>query len=247
MKKNGIFFCLAILMAGCSSKIYQAESLAYKGYRIEGTAKKDPKLLQLLQPYRDSVNKSMNDIIGTVTNSLERAQPEGTLGNFTSDAMRAIAINKYKRPVDIAFVNHEGIRLTQLAAGPVTIGKVFELMPFDNLLILQELKGSVLQTLLDHISEMGGWPVSGATWRIHNKKAVDVVVNGKPLELNATYTVANSDYIANGGDDCSMLKPIPQINNGYLMRDALIVYIQELTAAGKTIGGTMEGRVKADN
>ena len=34
-------------------------------------------------------------------------------------------------------------------------------------------------------------------------------INGAPLNESATYTIANNDYVANGGDDCTMLKPIP--------------------------------------
>lgn len=69
------------------------------------------------------------------------------------------------------------------------------------------------------------------------------MINGKPLDLNATYTVAHSDYVANGGSDCSMLKSVPQINKGYLMRDAILEYVSMQTAAGKTIQPIIENRV----
>ncbi|HMU71996.1 MAG TPA: hypothetical protein PKD93_04625, partial [Ferruginibacter sp.] len=60
---------------------------------------------------------------------------------------------------------------------------------------------------------------------------------------SATYTIANNDYVANGGDDCTMLKPIPQLNNGYIFRDAVFDYLAELKKQGKSISAKTENRV----
>jgi len=185
----------------------------------------------------------MNDVVGFAEKTLEKKQPEGTLGNFMVDAFFEMAKEKYDVPVDAAFLNHGGIRLTQLPAGIVTRGKIFELMPFDNLLILQKLKGDVLQQLLDLIASKGGWPVAGITMQIKDKKAVNVMIGGRPLDLDATYTTANSDFMANGGDNADMLRPIPQITNGYLMRDAIFDYIIMLKSQGKNISANEEKRI----
>ena len=116
-------------------------------------------------------------------------------------------------------------------------------MPFDNLLILQKVKGTVLQQVLDLMAARGGWPVSGVKMQISNGKAVNVRIGDQPLNPEKVYTIANSDFIANGGDNADMLRPIPQITNGYLMRDAIIDYISGLSKAGKPITATIENRV----
>lgn len=116
-------------------------------------------------------------------------------------------------------------------------------MPFDNLLILQKLKGDVLQQFLDLTAAKGGWPIAGITMQIKDKKAVNVMVGGKPLDPNATYTTVNSDFVANGGDNADMLRNVPQITNGYLMRDAIFDYIKKLKAQGKNISANIENRV----
>lgn len=185
----------------------------------------------------------MNDVIGVAAVSMDKKQPECTLGNFMVDAFLQMATEKYATKVDAAFVNFGGIRLTQLPAGNITNGKIFELMPFDNLLILQRIKGDVFQQVLDLMAAKGGWPVAGITMQIKDKKAINVLVGGKPLDLNATYTIANSDFIANGGDNADMLRKVPQITNGYLMRDAIIDYIGKFKSQGKNISATIENRV----
>ena len=246
MKKNPpfTFLFLFLLITGLScNTIYQSQSLQYKTYRINDAQQKDSSLLNFLQPYSSTVNKTMNDVIGVAAISLEKRQPEGGLGNFMADAFLIMAAEKYNTKVDVAFVNSGGVRLNQLPAGNITTGKIFELMPFDNLLILQKVKGDVLQQVLDLAAAKGGWPIAGLTMQLKDKKAINVIVGGKPLDLNATYTIANSDFIANGGDNADMLRNVPQITNGYLMRDALLDYIKKEKSQGKNINAKIENRV----
>ena len=222
---------------------WQSQSLEYKSYHISESAKTDASLSGMIKPYGDSVNKSMNDVIGISETALEKAQPEGTLGNFMADAYLMMAKEKYKVNVDGAVMNFGGIRLPQIAAGNITRGKIFELMPFDNILLLQKMKGSVLQQFLDLVASRGGWPVANISMQLKNNKAVNVMIGGQPLNPDREYTIANSDFLANGGDNADMLRTIPQQSNGYLMRDALIDYILRLKADGKNITATLLNRV----
>lgn len=231
----------AVFFFSCST-VYQPQSVQYNDYRIKGGTQ-DTAVVNMLRPYADSVNRSMNTVVAVSATELEKKQPEGTLGNVMADAMFVMAEKRYKKKVDAAFLNFGGIRLTSIPAGNITRGKVFELAPFDNITVLQELKGTVLQQFLDHISGRGGWPASGITWQISNSKAINVLIGGKPIDPNATYTIANNDYVANGGDECYMLKNIPQQNDGYIYRDALLDYFTELTRQGKKISAQIEKRV----
>ena len=185
----------------------------------------------------------MNAIVGHAELSMDKKMPESMLGNFMADAFLSMAKEKFNTHVDISLMNYGGIRLTQLPAGPVTRGKIFELMPFDNLVVLQRMKGSELQVLLDLMASRGGWPVAGMSMQIKDKKAVNVTIGGQPLDPSKIYVVANSDFLANGGDELDVLRTIPQENKGYLMRDALFDYIEKLKSAGKNIGAAIENRV----
>lgn len=237
-----LILSIALLSASCNTT-YKAQSLQYKTYRINQQEKADTGAVSFLTPYSKQVNETMNGVIGVADKSLDRTQPESTLGNFMVDAFLEMAKQKYGTHVDLAFVNYGGIRLTQLAAGNVTTGKIFELMPFDNLLVLQKVKGDVLQQVFDIMADRGGWPIAGAAMQIKEKKAINITIGGKPLDYTATYTIANSDFIANGGDNANMLRPIPQITNGYLMRDAILDYIKWLKAQGRNISASIEKRV----
>jgi len=215
----------------------------YSTYKVNTTANLDSSYNVMLKPYRDSLNKSMNEVIGFSTNGLTKKQPESVLGNFMTDAIKVMAEKKFNKKIDAAFLNFGGIR-SYIPKGEVTVGKIFELMPFDNVVVIQNLKGSELIVFLNRVCEKGGWPVSeGLTYSIKDKKLGEVFINNKPLEPNTTYSIANSDYIANGGDNCEMLKTIPKQNLNYLMRDALLEYTKLLTAEGKPINAKIENRV----
>ena len=244
MRKLTTAYSLVILLifSYSCSPVFKASSVQYKDYQVE-SQRKDSSLQTFLQPYSDSVNSSMNTVLGQLAVDLDKRQPESSLGNFMADAMKIMAEKYYKTTVDGAFINYGAIRLNAIKAGTITRGRIFELMPFDNIIILQKIKGTVLQEFLDHIVGRGGWPVAGITMQIKDKKAVNVLIAGKPIDPNMTYTIANSDYVANGGDNSEMLKVIPQINNGFLLRDALIEYVQSFTQKSQSITATIQNRV----
>ena len=232
----------ASLFIFTTTAIAQKLAVSYSSYKISNTTAKDTTLTILLAPYKDSINKSMNIVLGFSTDGLTKKQPESGLGNFITDAMKQMAEKKFNTHVDAAFVNYGGIR-SYLPKGEITVGKIFELMPFDNLIVLQAVKGDSLLSFLNAIAERNGWPVSGITFSIKDKKAINILVGNKPLDTLAIYNIANSDYIANGGDNTTMLKIFPQKNIGYLLRDALISYTQWLTDQGQSIDVKPEKRI----
>ena len=236
-----IFFC-CFIFSQCSTA-YHPQSVEFIDYRIQSAGKADSAIIKLVKPYADSVHTTMNQVIGILATSLDKKQPEGTLNNFTADVMLEAARKKFGTKVDAAFLNYGGIRLTQLAAGPLTLGKVYELSPFDNTIVLLEIPGKNLLEFLNLIAEKGGWPVAGIKMNIQDKKATEVLVQGEPLDPNYTYTIATVDYIANGGDNTVMLAGLPRKDFGYLFRDALIEYVTDMNKKGQQISGVLDNRV----
>lgn len=243
-RKIGI---VVALLCAISCKLGLQQSVVqYQGYQINKQAPVDSALVRLIAPYGNQLKETMGKVIGVSERGLYKKQPESEIGNFMADAMKDMAEIKFNKKVVAAFVNYGGVR-SYIAKGNVTVGQIFELMPFDNLVVLQEVSGSVMQQFLDKTAIDGGWPLSGLTMEIKGKRAVNVVIAGKPLDTKAKYLIANSDYVANGGSDCSMLKGIAQENRGYLLRDALLDYAVANTAKGKTIDSNLENRVANAN
>ncbi len=246
MNRTVFSYIAAILFTVSCSPSRQEASLTYTDYKIEKGAT-DSGMQRFLQPYAASMSATMDKVIAFSNNSLTAKQPESALGNLMADCMQQMAEKKFGKKVDAGFINQGGIR-SYLPKGNITVGKIFEIMPFDNLVVLQDVKGTVLRQFIDRIALDGGWPVSaGIRFGIKDKKAVEVMVGGKPLDENAIYVIANSDYVANGGDNCDMLRNIPKQNRGYLLRDAIIEYVTEFTRQGKPVDAKIENRVSYVN
>lgn len=211
---------------------------------IKDAEGEDASITEMIAPYKKEVEKEMNTVIGKAANTLTKVQPESTLGNWATDLVHQKCEDYLKRKIDFAVLNYGGLRIPSLPKGSITKGKIFELMPFDNLLVVVEIKGKDLPALFNHIVAKGGWPISKQVKITgHRDKAVDVRINGRKVENDRTYSFATNNYIANGGDDCSFLKDKKQIATGVLFRDAIIEYVEEETKAGRALDAKLEKRI----
>lgn len=235
---------IAIFFAVSCNTSYKAENVQYSFYRIQQHDPGSTSLSTVIKPYSDSVNKLMNVVIGYNEALLEKKRQGNTLGFFITDAYLEMAKQKVDSKVDAAFMNSGGIRLPELAPGPITQGKIFELMPFDNLMVLLKVKGSLLKQYLDTLAANDGVIESGITMQIVNKTVQQVMVGNKPLDLNADYTIVHSDYVVmNAG----LLKNINRTTNGYLLRDAILDYVKLINRQNKKVMVTNPDRINYVN
>jgi 2',3'-cyclic-nucleotide 2'-phosphodiesterase (5'-nucleotidase family) len=204
----------------------------------------DSSFVMMLKPYKDSLDKSMNQVIGRLDQDLDKKMPEGSLGNMIADAMWAQTEKIFGIKADLALMNAGGIRLPSVKAGDITLGKIYELHPFDNRLVMIRVSGKTLQELLDLTASKGGWPVAGGQMTIKNKKAINILIQGLPLDYNAGYWIAISDYVATGGDDADMLKTYKVEQKDYLIRTAIIDYLSGLQKMGKSYKTSSDKRVQ---
>lgn len=237
----------ALLFSSCQQQYHltNRESKQYI-FSAEKDSAQDQSMLQLTQPYRDSLSRSMNTIIATTNNPLTKELPEGNLGNFCADGCLRIAALKcieIKLPLpDFIFLNHGGLRAS-IPAGNITIGNIYEVMPFENELVMLQLTKNQVDTLLNFIAKKGGAPVAGIRFFIENEKATQVIFSRNNDKNQALYIVITSDYLANGGDGYDFLKPVQKTNLGIKVRDALIQDFSEFGKRNETINSTKDGRI----
>ena len=245
MRKLPFYLLLiAIFFAVSCSTSYKTENVQYSHYRIQQYDEGSKSLASIVKPYSDSVNKLMNIVIGYNDARLEKKREGNTLGFFITDAYLEMAKQKLDPKVDAAFMNSGGIRLPEIPAGAITQGKIFELMPFDNLMVLLKVKGSLLKQYLDTLAADEGVIESGITMQVVNKTAQQVFVGGKPLDLNEDYTIVHSDYVAMNSN---LLKNFHRNTNGYLLRDALLDYVKSVNSQNKKVTVTNLERVSYVN
>ncbi len=241
MQPKRLFLIAAVLLIG---KLYSQpiNTISYKNYPVDRSVKEDSNLIKLLQPFNDSLSRYMNEVIGFCNKALYKKQPECALGNLMADAMKVYAAKAFKTNVNAAFINFGSIR-SYLPKGEITRRTIYDLMPYDNLIVLQQVNGNTLRQLLDLFAFKGGCACSGIRMTIKNKRAADFSVNNAPLNDTSVYTIAVLDYLANGGDGCTMLKNMAKQNRNILYRTALTEYIQTFTNDGKPVTANIENRI----
>ena len=204
----------------------------------------DPALEALIAPYRREMEQQVAEVIGEAVEAFQEGRPEGALGNFVTDAMMAAGQRLSAEPVHLALTNNGGLRVP-IEAGPITVGEIYELMPFENMLTVLTLSGVQVDTLAQQLARMGGEPVAGLQFKIRgadraSRRADEVYVAGEPLDPDRTYRLVTIDYLANGGGGLPVLwSPLGRTDTAVLLRDAIITHIRDL----KRIAPHLEGRI----
>lgn len=242
--KQSILLLLILAFTSCSVW-HTAEEKGQK-YQVEAeTASEDADITAMIQPYKVQLDKEMDVVIGINTQDMDKGKPESLLTNWMADALQKKTDDYYDGDVDFAVSNYGGIRIPVMAAGDITRGKIFELMPFDNMIVVMKLADTTVTKLFNHMAGDNGWPISSnVSYEINDQKPQNILINGKPIQKGATYTISISDYLANGGDKCYFLEEGQREDLSVLIRDALIEYVTEETIAKRKLSSRLDGRLK---
>lgn len=231
-----VLLVVASLFA-CSKQTYTAD-IDTSYYRITKRSDSDKALDQMILPYRDQLEAKMNEVIAFNEKEMTKNRPNSSLGNWFSDVLLEAAEKVYDKEIDVAMQNYGGIRVPALKQGDITVGNIYELMPFDNQLVILTMDGNLLQTLLNRVAEKGGWPISHTLhFTMNGDLAEDIIIKDKPIDYSKTYTVAIADYIANGGDNCFFLEQADREDHDVLIRDLVIDYLRNKPEGDRNIVG----------
>ena len=219
---------------------------------ISSAIPEDPATAAVAGSFEKRLGAELDMVVGTTTTPLDatdrRLAEETGLGNLIADALRDGV------SADVALSNAGGARGSRVyPAGPLTRRTLLSIHPFGNVACKISVSGRVLLEALNHgVSKLPGgagqFPqLSGITMKVNPNaptatRVTDVKINGRPLDLEKTYTVALPDYVMNGGDGYSMFpgqKVLVDAQSGDLVVEALEKYI----AKKGTVAPSVEGRI----
>ncbi len=241
-----IVFCILSACSG-TPKLKKVETSMLE-LNSKTVASDDSSFIKTVLPYKLKMDSIMNEVLGVSDQALIKGSPEGTLGDFSADAVLK-KTNEYYQPrdkinADICLLNNGGLR-NALPKGKITLGNVFELMPFENAIVVLTISGEKMKLLFDGLVENNGAPFSGATVKAKGKKITELKIGGKDFDVSKSYKVVTSDYLAAGGDKYNFFSsPIKVDTLNYKLRDAIIDYIKDETKKGKTIKVELDERIK---
>ncbi|HOC94469.1 MAG TPA: bifunctional UDP-sugar hydrolase/5'-nucleotidase [Candidatus Cloacimonadota bacterium] len=192
----------------------------------------DPEISEAIEAQVAIAEEGMDEIVGSSAYHLSRTNvdAQSLMGNTITDAMR----NEVK--ADFAFLNLGGVR-ADIKSGPVTYRDIFQVMPFDNMLVSFKCTGEFLRRIIETRVEGSrhGLVVSGVNV-VYSKKrpnfdrVTSLRIGGQPWDPNKIYTCATTDFLLQGNAGLTLLTQVPQediINHQINLRDAIVNYFKQ--------------------
>ena len=248
MKNSYRFLLIAVipfLLAACSTQLVQQKNVPSQ-VKIDTNLKEDPAITQFYSSYKRTLDSQMNSVLVQSEIDMQKGNGENVLANFFSDAI----VNTCSRKgivFDFAMPTTNGGIRTSIPKGNIRLQNAFELMPFENELVVLYLDGSAVTKLVQFIIEKGGQPVSGIRIEATKNQISSISINNKAFDESKLYRVLTSDYLANGGDGIVAFKEARRREEtGIKVRDAIIDYMRFENASGRKLNSSIDGRLKIE-
>ena len=244
LKRFGIWTVIGLLLVQCATTKTQVQLSEYQLLPVNASYRQDSLAEATIQPFRQMLQDEMDIVIGHASKRLVEAEVESLLGNFVTDAILYQSAKYYPEKVHFSIITNGGLR-APIPEGPVSIGNIYELMPFENLIYILELDGAQTRLLFDKLARGKNVAVSNSVVLIDANRPVKIYIDGTPYAQNKRYVLAVSDYLAQGGGGMEFLKEAKVLATiDVKIRDMIIDYIKDLDAKGVAINAEIEGRVK---
>jgi len=196
--------------------------------------------------YRDELGTKLSVPIARAESDISpTGEPSNALGQFVADEMLAYLAAAPDRTADLFITNDGGLR-TPLYGGQILLRHVYEVMPFDNELVIIEVEGAALARIFDLVAKKGGEPVAGARFMIDPAagRATEAEIAGQPLDLTRRYRLGTTDYLAESGWLHAAVDGLPIIRTGILMRDAIVDGLRARDARGEVLRPSLDDRIR---
>jgi len=238
---------LILAFTSCKRSPVYLQRIEGKQIAISEKITKDSTVISLVAPYKEQLEDDMNQVLAYAPTDLTRSRDmvETNMGNFMADLCykrgNQIFNEKTGETIDFVLLNIGGIR-ANISKGDVTTKNAFEVMPFENSMVVVELSYEKINELLDYLAKSGNPHPTSKHWQFvfADEQVVSVTRKGGPISKDETYYVLTSDYLQNGGDRMYFFRdPISLVDLDYKIRTAIIDELIEID----TITAKVDGRV----
>ncbi|WP_452223026.1 5'-nucleotidase C-terminal domain-containing protein [Lacinutrix chionoecetis] len=234
------YHVLSLIVLLCTSACKQEpmtlSKIEGKQIGIHDSLKADVNFESLIAPYRARLEEDMNTVLSYAPETYSKAHGDfnTAIGNLMADIVylegNPIFNKRTNKNIDAVLLNHGGIR-SIISKGNITTETAFQVMPFENSIVVVALKGQQIDSMMHYLSEAKkAHPVRGITLTLDkNYKISKALINDKPIIKDKLYYVATNDYLYNGGDRMRFFKPNDSVYYlDYKIRNAMIDYFKKV-------------------
>jgi len=234
-----IAFSFLVLVVSCKGNEHASlgiSEIEAQRIPVKETIKKDREVSEFIKPYKEHLNATLDSTLAHNPNLLSKSDGDlnTAIGNLMADALliqtNPVLKKQTGKEIDMVLLNHGGIR-AEIPAGNVTSRTAYQIMPFENEIVVAELTGKKIKEMLKYLEKAKTThPVSGIKILADkNYKTLKATINGKEINNKETYFVATSDYLVNGGDNMAFFSnPVNLYKTDYKIRNAMIDYFKKI-------------------
>ncbi|PRY84174.1 bifunctional metallophosphatase/5'-nucleotidase [Alkalibacterium olivapovliticus] len=214
----------------------------------------DPDVQSIVDGYNEDAEELLDEVLGVTTTGLTRDprwERDVALGNMITDALRNFS------GTDIAITNNGGIR-AGIEPGNITARDIFTVDPFGNSITILEMTGNELKEVIDYsfsrsLDSYGpqiDLQTSGLNYIIYTDEDgfyvdSELFLNGEPMNMEETYSIATNNFIVSGGDGYDFSQGTITVEDNGVVTQALIQFVQETTTnSGAVDYEETEGRIQ---
>lgn len=236
MKRHLFLILLPVfLLLSCkNSKTYVPVEISGQQLLISDSIPANDSLSAFIEPYKEHIDREMNTVLAYTPTDLKKTDGElnTAIGNLMADAVMELSSPVFKsrtgNSIDLVLLNHGGIR-SSISRGDITTRTAYQVMPFENEVVVAALKGEHVRELIRYLIDSGSaHPVAGLELLINANNAIEkMLIQGEPLQEEKTYYVATNDYLFQGGDNMSFFSKATDVTSlDYKIRNLLIDYFK---------------------
>lgn len=208
-------------------------------YKTKNDIIADAATVETFAKYEEELKPILGEEVGTAAAEFAHGGPNvSQLGLWTCEVMAE------KAGTDIAIQNGGGLR-RPLYAGKITMGDLYEVMPFDNQLVKMDLPGKDLKAVVENgllNPNIGDGSFSGLRVVYDSKAEFGsrlvslTLLDGTPVEDDKLYSVATNDFIFTGGDKYNFKAAQNAVDTFVPIRDVMVEAIKTAgTITPKTV------------
>lgn len=234
--KHLFLIVFAFLIYSCKQKNLSLTKIEGKQININDSLQINQEIEDFVKPYREHVNKNLDSVISYAVDTYTKRDGEfnTAIGNLFADAIMQESNSIFKKrtghEIDMVLVNHGGIRAI-ISKGNITTRTAFEIMPFENSLVVVEMKGKTIQdSLINYLSRAKrAHPIAGLKIKLDKDfNTINATINNQTIQAEKTYYVATNDYLYNGGDRMTFFQTNDSLYVlNYKVRNALLDYFKK--------------------
>lgn len=226
-------FVLSVTFIGfiqCGKTSYKVTHIEAERIGVSNEVGEAESIHNFIEPYKKHIDKDLDSILSYNPETLEKSKGkwQTNIGDWMAyvcfQHAEPLFYTRTGKHLDLCLLNHGGIRAI-LPKGNVNARNAYEIMPFENNLVVIGLTHEKMQELITHfIHDKKPHPLYGMSLKLNKDEMfLEAKINEKLLENDKIYYVLTSDYLASGGDNMSFfIDPVENYDLDYKIRNVLI-------------------------